>query len=324
MTGFGGTGSSAVTDFVSEYNSVATHGDFEVWLLQGLWGLVDLEHFLLINPHRHKSGYALDMFRKYVQDIQPSYERIFGAAFREKTNKYIAKLELLEFDGFWSQKALDANLLQRAVFWQILPTLERRLATLFARSTERYIPRLPRSKMYMYDHKVDFLKETRSYLADLLMYENSDPNVTHYHYDQLVPSQVTEAYSRLLPNVKIILVDRDPRDLYVIAKYIWKREGWIPTDVKKFVNWYAALREASLSTKNENVMKINFEDLIYKFEKTSANISKFYGLSTSDHVFAGKYFDRNISIKNTQIYKSIGNTCEVDYISQHLEYYLYE
>ena len=233
-------------------------------------------------------------------------------------------MELLEFDGFWSQKALDANLLQRAVFWQILPTLERRLATLFARSTERYIPRLPRSKMYMYDHKVDFLKETRSYLADLLMYENSDPNVTHYHYDQLVPSQVTEAYSRLLPNVKIILVDRDPRDLYVIAKYIWKREGWIPTDVKKFVNWYAALREASLSTKNVNVMKINFEDLIYKFEKTSKNISKFYGLSTSDHVFAGKYFDRNISIKNTQIYKSIGNTCEVDYISQHLEYYLYE
>ena len=55
----------------------------------------------------------------------------------------------------WSQKALDANLLQRAVFWQILPTL-RRLATLFARSTERYIPDLPRSKMYMYDHKVDF------------------------------------------------------------------------------------------------------------------------------------------------------------------------
>ena len=77
------------------------------------------------------------------------------------------------------------------------------------------------------------------------MYENSDPNVTTITMISL-SSQVTEAYSRLLPNVKIILTRS--RDLYVIAKYIWKREGWIPTD-KKFVNWYAALREASLILK---------------------------------------------------------------------------
>ena len=50
-TGYGGSGSSAATGFLSEFNSVKAmtgkNNDFETFFLQAVWGIIDLEHHIV-------------------------------------------------------------------------------------------------------------------------------------------------------------------------------------------------------------------------------------------------------------------------------------
>lgn len=61
-----GSGSSAIIDFVSEYNSVYSFTDEELWLVQGPDGMSDLEYNLVENFNRHNSGHAIKCYRKLV------------------------------------------------------------------------------------------------------------------------------------------------------------------------------------------------------------------------------------------------------------------
>ena len=54
-----GTGSSAVTDFVTEFSSVKSLGEYEFRFLHDIDGIADLEYHLVENHNRHNSGHAL-------------------------------------------------------------------------------------------------------------------------------------------------------------------------------------------------------------------------------------------------------------------------
>ena len=51
--------------------------------------------------------------------------------------------------------------------------------------------------------------------------------------DQLVPSSNIEKYLRYFKDIKVVVVDRDQRDLFLFGKYNW-RDGVIPTNVEEF------------------------------------------------------------------------------------------
>ena len=55
-------------------------------------------------------------------------------------------------------------------------------------------------------------------------------------FDQLFPSNVNEEYLEYFDFEKVILVDRDPADLYFMNKVFWG-SGYIPSeDVKTFIH----------------------------------------------------------------------------------------
>ena len=51
-----GSGSSVITDFVSEFSEVYSYGDFEFRFIQDPDGISDLEYNLVENFNRHNSG----------------------------------------------------------------------------------------------------------------------------------------------------------------------------------------------------------------------------------------------------------------------------
>lgn len=51
-----GTGSSAVTDFFSEFDDIYSLGDYEYRFLQEPDGIADLEYNLIENNHRHNTS----------------------------------------------------------------------------------------------------------------------------------------------------------------------------------------------------------------------------------------------------------------------------
>jgi len=62
-----GTGSSAVTDLISEYDGVDNLTDYEFRFLHDPYGVRDLQYYLIDNPNRHNSGFGLKKFIKYTK-----------------------------------------------------------------------------------------------------------------------------------------------------------------------------------------------------------------------------------------------------------------
>ena len=167
-----------------------------------------------------------------------------------------------------------------------------------------------------------FLNLTRNYIDDLF---SSVTNKDLVMVDQLVPPINIERYLRYFNNIQAIVVDRDPRDIFILEKYIWK-DGVIPSDVKSFCKWFLYTRSAGIGKGflNINVTFVQFEDMVYKYEKTTTNLMKWLGLTETTHREKGAYFNPELSKKNTRLWEKIDvNPKDIEYIESKLSNYLY-
>lgn len=133
-------------------------------------------------------------------------------------------------------------------------------------------------------------------------------------------------YLRYLPETRIVLVERDPRDIYLLEKVIWGGRV-APTDnVEEFCKWYQWTR--TLYEEDEfpsEVLYIQFEDLIFKYEEIRRQIMKHFSLTQDMCKEQGRYFDPEISIANTRLWMKInGYEKEINYIETKLKKYCYD
>ena len=167
-----------------------------------------------------------------------------------------------------------------------------------------------------------FIKYTREYTSKLLK-SISKSECDILFVDQLVPPNNFERYSRYVDNLKIIVVDRDPRDLFILEKMVWKGSV-IPTyDVDVFCKWFLWTRKMFQDSElTENVIKVQFEDLIYKYEETIDYLLKFADIDKEK--YKKNKFDPNVSIKNTHLWVKYPELKqEIDYIENRLSEYCY-
>lgn len=107
-------------------------------------------------------------------------------------------------------------------------------------------------------------------------------------------------------DTKVIAVDRDARDMFVLSKYVWPQMGsniLFPSDVSQFISFYKKLRSAEKPFMSENILRIHFEDLIYNYEQAVEKIEDFVGESLGEHSFSQSRFKPELSIKNTQNFR---------------------
>ena len=123
--------------------------------------------------------------------------------------------------------------------------------------------------------------------------------------------------------MKVIVVDRDPRDLYILQKLYWK-DNVFPTDTpSSFIKWFRGTRKNK--TINENVLYLNFEDLICNYELTLKKIAAFLQIDLSNHTQKFAFFNPKVSIHNTRLWinqKDLSSDIEI--IEQELQEYCYE
>ena len=188
------SGSSAVTDLLGEFDDVYFMGDYEFRFIQDPDGLLDLKFNMVDNPHRHNSGYALKRFKKNVDflsgnAIVKKYEPFFSGRFKSISYKYIDKLTLFKFKGYWHQDVIDKGywfyFFERVFKKFIVGTYVK----LFYKGYEASVkdPLMRNEITYVpYDDKEYFLKTTRDYLDELFTVANKD-NKKFIMVDQLVP-----------------------------------------------------------------------------------------------------------------------------------------
>jgi len=302
-----GTGSSAITDFVSEFDDVCSMTDYEFRFLQDPQGVSDLEFCLVQNHNRHNSGHSLKMYKKMVDYwsgglFSKRYDRFFHGMFKQLSYKYIDQLTDFSYKGYWYYDVIEKGRLYSFCVRAINKMLQK---TIWRKQGLRNINELPCERTLCSNpNEAEFLSITKNYILDLFTSVNYD-NKSSIMVDQLVPPSNVDRYLRYFDDIKVFVVDRDPRDLYVLAKYVWKIK-MIPTeDSLLFSQWYKYTRKhRDYETYNrEKVLLIQFEDLVYMYNKTSEAIMDFLGFTEKRHVEKFKYFNPSISIFNTQVWK---------------------
>lgn len=320
-----GSGSSALTDLVSEYSSVHANDDFEFRFIHDPDGISDLEYHLVENHNRECSGYALKRFIKVSNFnsgtwFNKKYEKYFHGKYKEYTKEYVNDLLDFSYKGFW---VYDVAANGKFKYYC------RAFINKFFIKFNMEKPQIMRKEITYCSHPSEekFLDATRKYTSKLLNYLNND-NKPFLVIDQILPSSNIERCMRYFDDeIFTFVFDRDPRDVYILTKTVWKYDHIFPhNSVETFCKWFDyARKSAKEKSKDKHVIYLNFEDLIFKYEETVKMIETTVGLDNKDHVNQFSRLNPKRSVVNTQIWKRYPKyKNDIAYIEEHLKEYLYD
>lgn len=315
------TGSGAVDDYLREFEgfNFAASG-VECRFLQDPDGISDLAYNLIDNPNRLNSGFALKRYLKFAKDNHRTYEHIFGSAWMEETHRYIDSLVTLKFKGYWHEELFLMPITKR-VYYKFRRAISKVAPKRFKDpSWKNYFPN--EEFYHVYIDEKDFFQRTKEYINSLCERVGNDSNF--FMLDQFIPTSNIERYLKYVDNIKVIIVDRDPRD--VLIQNIIVNDHVLPKKAEDFAIVYRDHRQmASMDLENSNVLRIQFEDLIYKYDETTKVIRDFLGIDEEKHIRPFAFFKPEQSIKNTKMWASHPEYADVAAkISQLLPEYLYD
>jgi len=325
-TGYGGTGSSAVTDLLKEFDNGLSLGDAEFWFLQDFNGISDLEYFLIDGNHRSRVNLAIKRFRKYIYENSSYYEKYFKG-YVNISNKYIESLINAKFQKAISYYELDSKI--KKLFWfRISPLIQKIAAKISGKDFEEFAPYIPtEEKVYSIPNRDRFYKETKKYTKKL--FDTLDKGYDFIAIDQLTPAMNAKRYLNYVENLKVVIVDRDPRDLFILNELYWKKAAYVcdTANVDEYISWYKTMREhRKFEEKNENIIYVMLEDLIYHYEDNLNKLYDFFEIEEKHHVNKQKFFNPNISIRWTKMYERYPDyrTKDVEKIKKELDEYCFK
>lgn len=330
-TGYMGSGSSVVTDLVSEFEGYeASKGTFEYVFLHCPNGVFDLEDKLLAGNNAIRSDEALHAFYNTMKQLYDKkywwvghYNEIVGEDFLRITEEYIEDLIQYKPDFFWYYQE-NTNV---KMFFQLLI---KRLVRLISLNKIELKKPLTHPQMWIsYVTPEEFYEKSRRYIETVL--DRLGMNEKNIILDQLLlPFNLHRMENYFDENVEVFVVERDPRDMFLMNKYVYaKRNDQVPypTDVYEFCDCYKRLREMEKVCENAHVHRFKFEDFIYKYDETVERVKKILGNDGKAPAHVGKKtrFVPEKSINNTQVFynQSIYEE-ETKVIEERLAEYLYE
>ncbi len=325
--GYMGSGSSAITDLIREFAGVNNEfGTMEYVFLHCPDGVFDLEDKLLIGNNALRADEALHSFLNRMHELYNKkfwwvgdYEKKIGPKFYERSQAFVQELVNYETPLYWYMQ-------ERVNFSMFLKLLLRKIIKLITFNKVLLDKPLRYRPMYLsYPTDLEFYQKARNYVRDCLNMFDSENDIL---LDQLLlPHNLFRIDNYFDDNLKVIVVDRDPRDIFLSNKYIWKVDNEpVPysCNVEEFCDQFKRIRQMEKPASSKKILRIHFEDLIYKYDDTLKTIIKFLGYEKVQHINKRKYFIPEESIKNTQLFKNKKYAKEAKYIAENLKEYLYK
>ena len=325
IIGYGWTGSSVVVDLLREYDDYEGP-DFEFSMIWEPNGILDLENALVDNWDFLRHDTAIRDFITYceIQNRKGGKFSSFGIDISNKldvdfifeTNSYIDKLIDFKYQG--NTRLLYYKL---SAFKLLIKKVLRKLFNGNISSQEMYMAKPSKDK---------FLTETRIFIDKLFQKYANKNNIQNVILDQAIPASNILKTMNYFNQIKSIVIDRDPRDVYV---NLIKRKVLIGAEcsmedsehcVKKFVKWHKILRaQDSIENNDKKILRLKFENVILDYENSINKIHTFLDIKTK-HSKKKKYFNPELSEKKIGLWKSYKHQEEIDYIYQELKEYCYE
>lgn len=326
VCGYGFTGSGAVVDLLKEYEELHVISGMEFSLPYSPDGLLSLKANLVDYYARSASSIvAIRRFEKLIKGFNSpnsAWKKLSNNQFLQISEEYIDSL----VQATWKGK-LGFDITQYSWLTQrIKGSLLGRVQTFVDKKFKKYIPIVPIQTMKMSINPTDFEQKTKKYVDKLLRaFANNEKEIV---LDQPFPANKPDFVFPFFESPKAIIVDRDPRDVFLLAKYVVLSEArFMPCDdVQEFINYYRSIRDSiDDSVLDDKILRINFEDLIYEYERTLHKIEGFLGLS--EHTLPKKNFDPSRSVVNTKLFmKELDEKTrkEISMIEEQLSPWLYD
>lgn len=317
------TGSSAITDFFSEFDNIKSLGEIEFRFLQDPDDVQALETNLIDHPHRHNTSHAIKRFLKASKFengniFSKRYRRVFGDNYIRLTKEYINNITQLITPTHWRY-----DYIERGELFYMMDALISSITFKIGREHTISLLSLTGEKgYYTCISQEEFYAATKKYTSALF-----GPLGDGYEYlmvDQLVPPTDVPRYLNYFDDLYVITVDRDPRDVFILVSQI-KHHSVLPHDVVDFCKWFKITRQhRKTDPKCERRLVINFEDIIYDYDNTAKKLVQFVGEDLSHHVSPFSKLNPEISIKNTGLWEKVPELeKEIKYIEKELDEYLY-
>jgi len=315
VTGFVGSGSSAVVDLLKEFDicecALERDTEYEHIPFYSQGGLFELGAILLNLSSPHNSDMAINRFIEGAHRLNDNDFGWFGSYKGYLSDKYIKAMN--EFVDSISNK-VEGKTFEHVIktkFSLFKVLLQVGAIILYKRPVQKW------GRVYVYDKKPvyysmptedEFYAAARKLIND---YFNmcASPNKQVMVYNHLIWPQHSKLIDNYFgDNFKTIIVVRDARDLFTLNKHYWYKppvgngSPLFPTDPNEFVEYWKRVNRYDKMTSNKKILYVHFEDLIYNYEQTVSEIRNFVGLKEEQHVSKRKFFNPDKSIKNTQTF----------------------
>ena len=332
-SGYYATGSSAAFNLLDEYSSTTSGklagGDYENVVFYTPDGLFDLEDKLLRGNSIHRSDEAIKRFLKRMRTLDGNdfgwfggYGKLYGTKFRESYARFAKSLVEYQLEGHWQGHYEGMKYDARRILGDI-----RRIITgkqLPAEFGKKPVFNSEKTLVYSFVTAEEFYQKAREFVKDYfrMILEGENKHLILNH--AVLPHNLYRIPNYFEDDFRVVLVDRDPRDVYLQLHYRGCGER-IPTELKAFVTFWRRQRENEKRIDDPRIIRIRLEDLIYRYDETKAMLENRCGLLAADHTAPREKFDPVASRKYTRIYEQ--NEAwreEIRYIEEQLPEYLYD
>lgn len=301
--GFGATGSSVVTDYLKEFDCVTVKDDLEFTYVTANDSLLYLEERLM-HPHgrTEDSIYGFSRFEGMVQRSKRKYQ-IHGLSpecFEESARKFLDSITMTKW--YWEirrRKKGSRYSIKNIIRWyyinKVIPKYEKK----HGKRWEGW----PLDEVRLSVMPSNFYEAAQTHVDELLKGVGLDQN-NIIALDQPFSGANPQACFPFFHDPYAVVVDRDPRDLYVFGKTkLMGKMHFFPIDtVEDFIIYYRSLRkDRPYLEPNPRVLCVRFEDMVYEYEKTMPKLREFLHLPENPR--PKSVFDPDLSIANTQVFR---------------------
>ena len=324
--GFGGTGSSAVKDLLKEFNDIQVLDRAESMFAFKVDGMQDLEYHLVKQYSRELSG---DVAIKRFLDASryadvPCVKKLYldPTKYKNDTIKFINSITQATYYGLENFDYENTSWMNSFVKLFFKKFIIKYYEQLFRKNYEFW----PMRKIRISVNPDNFYENARDYMNKIIENAGGDFSKIIVLDQPFEGNNPTQSFP-FFEDPYAIVIDRDPRDLYIASSYQWPDGMFMPRkNPENFVQYYRRQRECiKYDEDNERVLRVNLEQMIFEYDKTLDLIVKFLGLKKENHTSKQKYFNPERSIKGTQLYKKIlGHDDEIKYIENELKDFLFD
>jgi len=301
VSGYGWSGSSAYIDLLKEFDGFGDIGR-EFRLIKDPFGLLDLQSSLVKNWEFVRHDVAIRDYLWLCQILSRknslfgplgyNYDNLLSTDFTKASNDYIDRLTEFSYVGDSVVHRYRLNSMQ--YFYK-------KMVSRVGLYNNTGIMRISRPT------EKRFIHETRNYLNTLFDNYTLKNNAKYIVLDQAIPVSNIAKSSKYFDSIKTVIVDRDPRDIYVSLVKRRKLLGFELSDrdsADKYIRWHKTLRKKNTyDLNNKDVLNINFEDLVLDYSQTVNKVKAFISQDKICHSWPDKYFNKAMAINNIGMWK---------------------